>query len=471
MWPVPLRPSPSSTRWAISPPPSGNNPLIKGFFLLLVLGYSVLHVGYFVRINPICQPQIKGDFHRVYQEAKEVRFHWEEFREWLRKGDSFHPLVYDLILWPFTGIRYEYAAAFFYLLQFLLFPLSFFLLAQAASDKRLPTFFDYGIVALLAVNFDPFLETLAQYKVEGIEFFLICLAIIAFKKKRDLSAGALLCLATNLKYLPGILILYFLLKREVKVLRGALIGGSVLLSLLLIFCGVDRVWSLGIVHPLDLLLSPVPESNHRIAYLEWQTLSGTLNRLWVSPVSPPERLRGLVKGGDYEDLVPPFLAYQVALALKFLLGGLFIYTVRKRWSPEQREEKWPLFLLEISLALLMLAVFVQTTLVGYPILWLPSYCITGLLIIRDKDRFHLKEKLLFSAAYLLGGLVIPLEPLQIMLPPHPEWGREYYQWALWNSLPFCGYSLLGGCILLCIRRYSRVFRTEDRRGIHPVAGG
>ena len=154
-------------------------------------------------------------------------------------------------------------------------------------------------------------------------------------------------------------------------------------------------------------------------------------------------------------LTHPWLAMNLAVFLKLLLAGLYLYFIRKKWGIHQRKEKWPFYLLEISMGLIMIPVLVHYGRAHYGILFLPAFVITGLLLYRYWKIFHLKEKALFSIAYFLSGMGIPRELLNI-LPPHPLWGQEYYGLYLWISLPFYGYLVLGFCILLCYSRFLQI---------------
>ena len=258
----------------------------KALFIVL-LAYSFLHLASsIVRHNPWSKPEVSGDFQRTYTEAADYKMTWQKTGELpVVKGFRvYHGLPAYLLLFPFVDHEFAVVDHFFYLIQFLLFPLAFFLLLAAICPNSRPTLIEAGLAALLVFNFKPFLETLALHKMEGIEFFLVGLALGAFKKKRDYLTGAILLAAASLKYLPGILLVYFLLKRETKVILGALATGAAFVVVLFSVFGPSSMEAL-FRHPLDLLLRVDLESSLHAANIEWQTVSGVWFRIlfFLSP--------------------------------------------------------------------------------------------------------------------------------------------------------------------------------------------
>ncbi len=367
----------------------------------------------------------------------------------LKETGVYYPPLYYLLVLPFTHLDTRQADILSYFSQFILFYFAILWLVKATSHERSPTGLDYGIAFLLALNFQPFRELCALHAVEGKEFFLICLAILAFKKKKDLWAGALLLVATNLKFLPGILIAYFLLKREYRVLWGVAAALLVMFLVLIPLCGIERLWAYAIQYPLHLMFSPTPESNFVYGNLEWETVSGTINRLFPD-IQPPNTFVHYLRTGVFPTS-QPHLAYRLAMAIKLPLIGVYLFFIRRRWHLSQREEKWKFHLLEISMSLVMLIVVVQAFRIHYGILLLPAFIIVGLMLHQNAKLFHLKEKIFFVLAFCLSGRIIPGALLN-RLPPHPVWGQEHSLAYLWLSIPFYGYMLLGVSILVCYKR-------------------
>lgn len=421
--------------------------LLWAWLCLYSLGHLSLSILFY---NPIAHPAVAGDFSISYQEAA----HWRQTGELVLLGPtnvSYTPLYY-LILRPFTFFPYSTVSLFLYLAQFPLFAYAILLMARSGPAGTQVTLGDYGVAALLTVNFQPFLETVAQHKVEGLEFFLICAGVAAFKKRRDLWTGISVAGAAALKYLPGILALHFLLKRELRVILGILLGLG-LYSLVCLGSGWKTGWSVGFLHPLNLLLGRGPETNHLVGNIEWQSLSGTINR-WFARPDPGRTLADYLESTQRMTLANPSLAHGLALGLKALLWGLYLFWVRRRWSFHRRDEVWPWLLLEISLSLVMIVITLQAVRIHYGILLLPAFVFVGLLLRQYGGDFGLKEKVLFGIAYGLSGMVIPGGLLN-RLPAHPLWGQAHARAYQWFSLPFYGYLLLGLCILLCYHKLSQ----------------
>ncbi len=80
-------------------------------------------------------------------------------------------------------------------------------------------------------------------QINHLTLFLLCWSLYAFKRGRDIGAGALIGVAAALKLTPGLFILYFLYKRSYKVIIGAGIGLVVCWLLLPPFLvGFENFW-------------------------------------------------------------------------------------------------------------------------------------------------------------------------------------------------------------------------------------
>ncbi len=75
-------------------------------------------------------------------------------------------------------------------------------------------------------------SNLETAQVNTVTLFVVCLALLAFRKRADLAAGGLLGVATALKLTPGLFVLYFLYKKAYRVVVGA--GLAVIVCWLLI---------------------------------------------------------------------------------------------------------------------------------------------------------------------------------------------------------------------------------------------
>lgn len=410
----------------------------------LLLAYTLLHLASSVTQYSIFRGASSGDFNRAYLEASE----WKaSLAGSARSWNLYPPFYYALLLgvdaWA-GGMRN--CAFFFYFLQFLFFPAALLCLTRAVwTGPSRPPWFAYGVTTVLAVNFQPFLETLALHKVEGIEFLLICLGLLAFRRKRHLLCGGLLMAAANLKYLPALLLVHFGLKREWRVLWGAAVGAALVAGVLVAAFG-PRMLTFGFLDKAAaLMLDHRHEGNRPEASVEMQTLSGTVNR-WLARPSPPMTFTEYLQRGGYVPVPNPSLAYGLAGTLKVLAILGWIFFLRRRWREREREARWPLHVLEISLTLTMIFVISQASRVHYSILALPAFVAVGLLLAQRGGTFRIRWKVLFGLAYFLTAMVIPGGVLN-KLPPHPVWGQTHSWMVLWWSLPFYGVLLLGLCAI------------------------
>ena len=421
--------------------------LLRRLLLAAVIGYSVLHLGYSLWRYRVWD---RDGGAIVY--GADVRRPWTEAKRWKEGGslifqEVIYPPLYYALMLPWTGLEYRHVEHIFYACQFLWYVLAIGFMVKAAYLEGPPPAMAYVWATVLMVNFHPFLETVALYKVEGMEMCLVCWAIYAFRRGQDVLAGVLTVIAANLKYLPGILLLYFLVKRERRVILGMLIGGALLVGLLLPIFGPTLLWEYA-RYPATFLFDHSLWGTGAEASLEFQTLTGTVNR-WFAGW---EGMKHNLSTQSYAPVANARAAFLIAGALKALFVTLYLFVIRHRWRPQQRQAKWPAYLYEFSLTLIMIFVISPLSLIHYGILLLPAFVMTGLMLSQQAARFRLTEKLLFAAAYALVAVIIPGGVWNRLFPPHPVWGERHAWVYFWLSFPFYGYLLLGACLLSCLRR-------------------
>lgn len=412
--------------------------------IALLAAYSLLHLGCSIaQYNPITYPYVSGDFRRTY----------EEMLEWRARGSLHakhvqHPPLYYVLLWPLASLPFPTVAKLLYVSQWLWYALAIAVMARSASASSRPSAGDYLLATLLTVNFQPFLETAALHKVEGLELLVICLAIELFRRGRDALAGAAVVLGANLKYLPGILALYFLVKRERRAIVGMLAAAVVCLAVSVVALS-DAGWTAVLRYPL-LMFDRQHDGNRPEANMEFQTLNGTVNRWFVDTDGMQAHFRTV----NYVPVSDPALAFSLAAVLKLGCVLWYLYAMRRRWSPAERGTRWPVILCELSLTLLLIFIIAQASRVHYAILLLPAFVSTALLLRRYPHVLGWPERWLFIAAYGLTAILIPGGLLN-RLPPSSVWGSHHSFAYLWFSLPFYGYLLLGVCLIRCRARLLR----------------
>ncbi len=419
----------------------------------VVIAYSLLHLGYSVVRYGVFAGLSSGDFNRVYQEAT----NWASSSTYSPDSGVWHPPFYYWMLLHLDKVvgGQKNLIYVFYFIQFPLFALAIRWMARAGKQSASLGML-YLVTAALTVNFQPLLETLAQHKVEGLEFALIALAILAYRRGWDLLCGAAVAVAANMKFLPGILVLYFLIKREWRVMWGVLLGEGVILLLLANSYGLETLRFALFQHPMDLLFSHKHEGNFPQSSVEMQTLTGMVNR-WLARPAPGYSFMYYIETENYMSVPDPALAQRIAGFLRLFLAGVWVWFIRGR-AASGREKAWPRLQLELAFTLVMILMISQAARVHYGILLLPAFVAVGLMLYQQGRRFGRLEKTLFLTAYGLSAMVIPGGFLN-KLPPLPVWGHNWSDLYLWISLPVYGYILLGICVLLCARRLK-----ENREG-------
>ncbi|GEM_PF-4737161 len=414
----------------------------------LALFYTLAHFGYSIAAyNPLTHPVSVNDLRVTFLEAQ----HWRQTGDLVLLGGTnvFYGLLYYGFLALFSAFSFEQLILPFYLSQLVLFPLSIFFLMKAVARKRIG-WKEIILAAVLTLNFGPFLESFASCKVECLEFYLICLAFYGFLKGWDWLAGAGVVSGMLMKYLPGFLGIYFLLKRKWKTVLWCLAWGLVLSGALWAVFGGRIFWETGVGHFLALVFSPKVETNELIALLEWQTLSSTLNRLFAQTDSP--RMWDLVlKTAGTAPVQHARWVIALALTLKMIFVGIYLWVIGRRWPTLNPKAQRLLYALEMSLTLLMTVILVQAVRIHHGIILLPAFLTTALLLFQYRGSFGRIEKALFLSAYALSAVLIPGGLLN-RLPPSPIWGQSHARMYYWLSLPFYGYLLLFFCIVLCHRK-------------------
>lgn len=416
--------------------------------LLLVVGYSILHIVYSVCRYNIFLGQGSGDVLRTFTELQ----YWRE-NGVLDYSGILHPPLYYAVLLPLAAFGFDVLRYTLYLVQFPLFFMAIIMLVKASITGEVKPV-HYLIAGVLTVNFQPFLETLAMHKVEGFEFMLICVAIAAFKQRRDKWAGIWTMLAANLKYLPALLAVYFVVKRQWQVVLGLLIGFLVCLMVTIPIFGARTVAS-SLVKPAAMLVTHDHEGTRPQASIEFQTLQGTVNRLFVGREVMLQHFRSQ----GYAKVSKPETAWAIGNSLRILLLIIYLIIIRRRWKSQQREQMWPRFMCEISLTLVMIFILAQASRLNYAILLLPGFVMMGLMLYEHRERFGRVEKILFILAYALAAMIIPGGLLN-RLPAHPVWGTFHSFAYFWMSLPFYGYLLLGVTSVICHARLASAKQPE-----------
>ena len=228
----------------------------------------------------------KSDFSWYYYGAKVAAaggdiYYSEELREAARAagepeeliehGFRFtYPPFFAILMRPLLLFSHAQTRILWLFLNHGLFILAIILCIAALRERV--SFFEVGAIAFIALNFNPVFRNFLYGQVNVATFFLLAAALYAFKRKAEGPAGALLGLATMIKVIPALFVLYFLYKRRWKVVIWA--------ALTLIFLLIISVALLGIRPHRAYILRVMPLLAQGRGAGNNQSLAGFFNRLF-----------------------------------------------------------------------------------------------------------------------------------------------------------------------------------------------
>jgi hypothetical protein len=124
-----------------------------------------------------------------------------------------HPPTAVLLALPFAGLSYEWAQFCWNLLSLAALVISGWVIVSALEIPRSSGFL---LLAVLVLVGEPVHQHLIQGQLGCLLLLLITGVWLADRSERPFLAGALLGLATAIKLLPGLLVLYFVARRQWK---------------------------------------------------------------------------------------------------------------------------------------------------------------------------------------------------------------------------------------------------------------
>jgi alpha-1,2-mannosyltransferase len=173
--------------------------------------------------------------------------------------------------------------------------------------------YPYWMIAVaLVLNLDPALDSLLLGQLDAVILLLIVTSFFAYRQGRDLISGSFLGLAAMIKFSPLLLILYFLMKKRLRVFAAA--AAAILLV------GAFSVLSAGFHTHMVFVRDVLPTLLAGSAQMDNQSLNGFFNRLFLN-------------GKFITDLieVPPIpQARLLTLGSSILLVGIAAFLVHKK---------------------------------------------------------------------------------------------------------------------------------------------
>ena len=216
----------------------------------LLIGLLIILGGFYILNNIVSvYPNMHGnDFAHLYlgailaKQGKNIYSPEELFSTAQSLGiQHFNPFVYPpvvaLFFIPLIWFSYPTAQIVWFILNHIFLITAFILLILSfKSENKLI----YAVVALvLTFSSHPLYRTLTAGQLNLLILFLISLSWFLFARKKLVGAGIFLGIATLLKLFPGLLILFFLWKKEYKVAVSAIATIAILVLFSLAIQGVQ----------------------------------------------------------------------------------------------------------------------------------------------------------------------------------------------------------------------------------------
>jgi hypothetical protein len=151
----------------------------------------------------------------------------------VKKFGTTHPLwhygpvehLVTLPLFAFENLRTAYIA---WLIANYVFLAVILVLASSVFHSGRAKWLWRSVVCIAILNYGPLYEALTQRNIEIFELLLILAAFALFSRGRSAGAGAVIGFAAMSKFLPLIFVPYFLVKRQLRALMGAVITIAVI---------------------------------------------------------------------------------------------------------------------------------------------------------------------------------------------------------------------------------------------------
>jgi hypothetical protein len=209
-----------------------------------------------------------------------------------------NPPFTAVLMLPFTRLPFAQAKDIYRLLLHVFYFSSVVLLLGA--DRAYRCYPQWALIVLIALCLEPVYTSITSGQVDILILFAICLGYWTFKHGHPVLAGCAIAVATMIKLSPALLLIYFLYKRQFKVVIWGVLAGVALLGAGIAVTGADD-WIVFVREILPVLAKGSTE-------FENQTLAGFFNGLFLTPsalfsLQPvplliiPKLLTGIAVGG------------------------------------------------------------------------------------------------------------------------------------------------------------------------------
>jgi hypothetical protein len=347
-----------------------------------------------------------------------------------------NPPFTAVLMLPFTGLPFGQAKDLYRLLLHLLYFSSVALVLGA--DRVYRNHPQWVLIVVLALCLEPVYTSITSGQVDIPILFAICLGYWAFKRGHPVLAGCAIAVAAMIKLSPALLLLYFLYKRQFRVVISGMVAGVVLLGIGIAVTGIDD-WIVFVREILPILAKGSTE-------FENQTLAGFFNGLFLAPSA----LFSLQPA-------PPLVIPKVLTWIT--VGGTGLLMLRLFWPRGGGMLRDGLrFDLEFSLGIVALLIASSVAWQHYYV-WLLLPLAT--LLRSDVREWLTSREYLFGAVALGLGVGFVLFPISIFFLWPVDFYATHWEWRLLFWAKLYGALIVFGLLAFLLWRV---------RGKHSIVG-
>lgn len=347
--------------------------IVLAFVLAVLIGVSISYVhrvqggqGAFNRWRPTVEKLVHGE--NIYA------------AEHVRDGEPPFPTtpIVALALFPLLEMPPLPGAIVFAIIKIIMAALAvrWAILLAIGSPARAPPAWAIALVVVLTAR--PIISDIQHGNINLLVLFLVMAGLWLFARERPMWGGILIGIATVVKVTPGLLILYFLWKREWRVVMGCVIGMAAAVALPAVILGSRANYDMHFSW-FEAMILPFVSSGgtHYTVHIN-QSLPGLFLRLTTESQG--------VKVGDGDEMIPiNFLSLDVSTALtmvKVMLLGVVAWLAFVCRTRGPRRDDWRLAC-EWGLILIgMLIISERTWKHHYVTIVLPVACVVMHLAMR-----------------------------------------------------------------------------------------
>ncbi|MDP3143575.1 MAG: glycosyltransferase family 87 protein [Candidatus Omnitrophota bacterium] len=192
-------------------------------------------------------------------------------------GSAVHSPIFYILLRPLTHLKYFPAAVLWLFFNQILLALAILFCILGCPRKRV-SLVEFTAVIFMVANFLPLQMNNLLGQTSIIIFFLISWAFYNFERKKDILSGLSLGLAVLFRWYPALLIIYFVFKRQFRVVFGSLLTVAIGFAI--------SIWRLGLpLHIIQMKYMPSWYFQYTASAMNNLSLSGFFYRLLVRTVA------------------------------------------------------------------------------------------------------------------------------------------------------------------------------------------